>query len=341
MSSGEVSVLNETAYYVLGFLTAAHALFFYEYIITFSQEIQFVWNGKLTGANVLFGLNRYLTLFYCILWFMPEEYSCMGYSTYKAAQAMNAIQCSLYALWAVFSAFRVYAIGGGIRMIPAMILALGFVPVATNIYNFTHQIFYVSPSGQCSSLSAISVPVQTKFIIATRVCMMVSDVLALIVTWRVTWAVRSENVDCAGFTLTTLLLRDGTVYFAVLLTLNLLQTILWATQVFLNVSIIAEIITSILISRFFLNLRAEHYASTGTATDRDSMSMSDLTFQSRILGNIGATLDHEAPWANAYSAQFSGSEMPTCSDDEWDDAELHAGDETFDARGQEYIISDV
>jgi len=96
-----------------------------------------------------------------------------------------------------------------------------------------------------------------------------------------------------------------------------------------------------MISRFFLNLRIEHYATTGITTDSDSMSsVSEISFPSRILGNTGATLDHEALWAGSYSAQFSGSEMPGC-DDEWNDGELHTGDETFDARGQQYDIPGV
>ena len=39
------------------------ALLTYDYLLTFSGEIQFVWSRKFSGATVVFVLNRYVTLF--------------------------------------------------------------------------------------------------------------------------------------------------------------------------------------------------------------------------------------------------------------------------------------
>ena len=41
----------------------------YEYLITFSVEVEIFWTKKLNGATVLFFLNRYLVLFYQMLEF--------------------------------------------------------------------------------------------------------------------------------------------------------------------------------------------------------------------------------------------------------------------------------
>ncbi len=38
------------------------ALIFYEYSLTFLNEIRFIWRGKFSGVTVLFLLNRYTTL---------------------------------------------------------------------------------------------------------------------------------------------------------------------------------------------------------------------------------------------------------------------------------------
>ena len=38
------------------------ALVLYEYIVTFSTEVQLFWGRKITGATVLFFLNRYMKL---------------------------------------------------------------------------------------------------------------------------------------------------------------------------------------------------------------------------------------------------------------------------------------
>lgn len=43
----------------------------YEYIITFSEEVQLFWRRKPTGAIVLFLLNRYLLLFAILMPWIP------------------------------------------------------------------------------------------------------------------------------------------------------------------------------------------------------------------------------------------------------------------------------
>ena len=45
-------------YVVLG--TPNQVLMVYEHIITFRQEFRYFWQGKVTGASILFCLNRYL-----------------------------------------------------------------------------------------------------------------------------------------------------------------------------------------------------------------------------------------------------------------------------------------
>ncbi len=39
-------------------------MFWYEYIINFDREIYLFWNKEITGATILFFVNRYSTLFY-------------------------------------------------------------------------------------------------------------------------------------------------------------------------------------------------------------------------------------------------------------------------------------
>ena len=44
----------------------AVVLVIYEYIITFSTEVQLFWAGEVTGASVLFFVNRYMLLVYTL-----------------------------------------------------------------------------------------------------------------------------------------------------------------------------------------------------------------------------------------------------------------------------------
>ena len=43
------------------------ALVIYEYLVTFSTEVQLFWAGEVTGASVLFFVNRYMLLVYALL----------------------------------------------------------------------------------------------------------------------------------------------------------------------------------------------------------------------------------------------------------------------------------
>ena len=43
------------------------ALIVFEHCITFEMEVDYFWKQKLTGASVLFYLNRYIMLLYLLL----------------------------------------------------------------------------------------------------------------------------------------------------------------------------------------------------------------------------------------------------------------------------------
>ena len=53
-------------------------LIIYEYLVTFSTEVQLFWAGEVTGASVLFFVNRYMQLVYTLLvlfQFLPIVYT--------------------------------------------------------------------------------------------------------------------------------------------------------------------------------------------------------------------------------------------------------------------------
>ncbi|TBU45408.1 hypothetical protein BD309DRAFT_860224 [Dichomitus squalens] len=45
-------------------------LYLWEWVITTGEEATHFWNGKLTGASVLFFLNRYLSMGYLLMNFL-------------------------------------------------------------------------------------------------------------------------------------------------------------------------------------------------------------------------------------------------------------------------------
>ena len=59
------------AYEPSHYLTTS-ALIFFEYIITFDQEVKLFWGKKLTGAIGLFFANRYTTVVYTIYFMLTK-----------------------------------------------------------------------------------------------------------------------------------------------------------------------------------------------------------------------------------------------------------------------------
>ena len=59
-----VALPSEFSYATLGHSIhgAFTALILYDYILTFSQEVRWVWKQKITGASVIFFVNRYFML---------------------------------------------------------------------------------------------------------------------------------------------------------------------------------------------------------------------------------------------------------------------------------------
>ncbi|KAK7685607.1 hypothetical protein QCA50_011474 [Cerrena zonata] len=98
---------------------------------------------------------------------------------------------------------------------------------------------------------------------------------------------------------TTLLIRDGTIYFCVLLLLHTVFFITLQFDLLLNpLPLFIDVLTTILISRFMLNLRSVFVSASPTngvtPTTVRITTFSDPEFASRldIVGNLGAPLDH-------------------------------------------------
>ncbi|KAI0916179.1 hypothetical protein AcV5_003187 [Taiwanofungus camphoratus] len=102
-----------------------------------------------------------------------------------------------------------------------------------------------------------------------------------------------------------LLLRDGTLYFILLLVLNISSMVLYLLNLSQNASVFTISVSTILISRFLLNVRRVHYS---TIVDMDTLCLSsaysyqtgdsrsrpsDVRFASTFKDNVDVVFDHE------------------------------------------------
>ncbi|KIP07078.1 hypothetical protein PHLGIDRAFT_118417 [Phlebiopsis gigantea 11061_1 CR5-6] len=319
----EAAVLTTTTYLEL----AATALFFYDYLLTFAQEVKCIWARKPTGASFLFALNRYavfvnrlVRLVQLMSWkgFLEKDadrtwvlpHLLLGWALMPATLQ---VQRNMEAI-AGFSALRMYAIYGKDRRILAFVLTLGLVNPCVNIYYNTTLMFQAMPPpfkgcGQESSLDVTngnqttdlalmrhspSSYHPTTVVLFGAIFTILFESIVLALTWNRTadiWTMLRKRQSHTG--LVELLCRDGTIYFLVLLVLTGLSMISIRDQMFNNMPAITDTLTSICLARFMLNLRSIGLKS-GRLTSSSSGSTlpyGDLKFATcRFVGNLGAPL---------------------------------------------------
>ncbi|KAJ3556589.1 hypothetical protein NM688_g1944 [Phlebia brevispora] len=230
----------------------------------------------------------------------------------------------LFSTLAAFSALRVFALLGRNCLAFVLVLTLGLVPAAVDLYTIRFSSFHYvdDPVLGSSCYTKIHLPtsvlLRDRFSVglAGRICWLVSETAVLIVTWIKTFrhvqeAYRARLYAQCG----EILLRDGarssslpdhgqlncssakgSLYFASLLLLNAAELLIEQYPDFKYSDPIAAIYQaaqSILISRFLINLRL---VNTRRDEELDSSRSSVLKFLvlsvDTVVGNMGEDLDY-------------------------------------------------
>lgn len=258
----------------------AAVIVLYDHILTFSQEVNLLWNAKLRGGTLVFFFNRYVAL----AWSIYMILSVFPWSSIKSCEAVNiadqTLLLTLYVVWAAFSSLRVFATSGRNWIFTAVTATLALGPFAGDLALYagtSYSIFTLPVLGdQCNVSFGLSYPQIAKVSIVIRSCLISSDVIVLATILCNTRQMFRSTRD--GASLAALLRRDGLQYFIVLLCLNVLDMILFFTHVFENTtSSFIVPISSIVISRCLLNLR--EVAVAHGPSDESHMS-SSLDFAS-------------------------------------------------------------
>ncbi|EIW58770.1 uncharacterized protein TRAVEDRAFT_20676 [Trametes versicolor FP-101664 SS1] len=290
----------------------AFALLLYDYILTFRHEVRFVWGRKISGATALFLVNRYFIilpyLLGVVMQFPIQSKACPGIGRFVAV-----LEFLPYIIWATFSALRAYALSGRTTAIGIVIFILSLVPVGVNAYYFsTFSYINLDAPLNCNELSDITPQLSKNLTIVSRATLMAADVLVIAVTWANTYGLRKASRDARISTsFSTILLRDGTIYFVVLVAMNAVQMMLNAVKVSRGVAfvthrwisnkhppqpsnmiaqasyvtILEEPITSILVSRFILNLREVDHRGANGGGGSDTLLSSAGTGSSFVVGH--------------------------------------------------------
>ncbi|PCH34571.1 hypothetical protein WOLCODRAFT_139444, partial [Wolfiporia cocos MD-104 SS10] len=289
-------------------LTAPLILVLYEHAITLSAEYDLVWRHKMTSVSIVFLLNRYTILAWSILSYLMLP----AFSWKSVASCDSTLQiwfvCTMIweCIWAVFGALRVYAVSGRKWILSAVIFALGLInpvsiafSIASNMSSRCHIHETHNPGSERIEL------ITNRFVFAAHIGLILSDIIILTVTWsKMLKFKRAIGVESRRISsLFKVMLVDGTIYFLILLALNILQIVLWVTNTFQTLTVYMTPLFAITMSRFLLNLRtcgvsSRSQDSDGNAVDslelmsHQGCTEDDTVFLSTFIGCMGATLHY-------------------------------------------------
>lgn len=307
--------LSELGNYVQ---VSAIALTYYEYLLAIPSETKLIWQQRFSAATVIYAANRYALLGFCsvqlasLLYTSPSSVpiSILGSSPHDlSCSVLFRLRdlCTLTIDLALtgFTALRIYAIYGMNKRIFALILALGLGSPAVQIFNMViYTPVSLGPHKMCVSVinSRNSLKITQTATSARYLLALAFEASAVVLTWYRTFSqwrlARSFNVS----SLTTLFLRDGTLYFLALLILTLMTLIATLRLSiytplsirYLNLaSIFVFPLSSICLSKFILSLRSLNASNESGLWDQESTQQNAVQFRSRttaFLGNLGAQL---------------------------------------------------
>ncbi|EED83380.1 predicted protein [Postia placenta Mad-698-R] len=195
--NGELSSAAVMDYYwiavsVVNVEVPNQGLLLFDCLISLGQEVHVVWGRKLTGASILYLLLRYSAVLNAIVVIVALSNS-----------ACQAALCLVMTIaQTTLSAFHVYAIQGGRWEVALLVMTIGLVPVATNIWGLYEQ----KPTivfGFCTTYWSAAIHIDT------------SNALVLLATWKATYGIKrlAERAK-VKVSISTLLFRDGVYLFA-------------------------------------------------------------------------------------------------------------------------------
>ncbi|KAI0820864.1 hypothetical protein BC628DRAFT_1465142, partial [Trametes gibbosa] len=171
-----------------------------------------------------------------------------------------------YFIWNAFSTLRVYAICGRDWRIAAFVCFAMMGPIVGNIYDLpSERPVNLPPPYNCEVGNSVTIQLMFLVVLVSRISLIVGDAVVLAVTWWKTYRIK-KAADAAQMktSIIDLLLRDGSCcLLQTMLLLNILHIVINYVESVSFMGDIANVLTSVLISRFIMNLRDIDGKDTG------------------------------------------------------------------------------
>ncbi|KAI0760553.1 hypothetical protein C8Q74DRAFT_1207827, partial [Fomes fomentarius] len=284
------------------------ALVLYEHAITLGTEVQQIWRRHLSGATVLFIMTRYLILLDQILVMISlSSIRSLEVGHCRTLTWLHAVTTSiLIVVMSAVAAVRVYALWNRDLRLFALVMATGVLPALANLYFRSASTVYIIPTKlfSCQAApTAMSAGAYTSLSIATRIVSIFSDGLVVVLTWVKTYRVFVLTRKIKLRTnYSTLILRDGTLYFLAVCVLNLIA-IVYVMNIGANLlnDMIVNL-SALLMARFLLNLRDQRHQNEDLSLPltayTDSLypskpSLSSVRFSPALVDSMGGLVGDE------------------------------------------------
>lgn len=268
---------------------AAVALLLYHVSLNLTHVLRCLWERR-SIANLLSIVNWLAIVGTAITNIVP-----LPMDNIPRCAAVTNVYFTVYlvnaAMLPLVAALRVHALSGRNWYCVLPVWFLGMVPVCTTVWFMIQEAFVIIPQLGCMSSLPISSANYSAIVITSRASVVVSDALVIAVTWyyisrtsllrtqltREIWTTRPN--------ITTVMLRDGTLYFLVISLLNTLDLIVDVVTIRggnqgINITDFILPMSSILVSQFLICIREASERSTRVLSSQslsfiDSQQASD------------------------------------------------------------------
>ncbi|OBZ73162.1 hypothetical protein A0H81_07307 [Grifola frondosa] len=237
-------------------------------------------------------------------------------------------------IWAAFSSLRTYALSGRNRTLGLLVFILSLVPLGTNMYTFTQRTFFLEPPPiYCASNDGPPAAVTARctgtlhHLVEYISCredgspgefaVVFGDGFAS--KWNCLLRVSSHPISFS------LLLKRPRQSRSILLIFNVIHIALTLGEQFTYLILLESPISSILISRFILNLRDVDTTSGNITLDTGSPSFvrshvpNTLAFAPGFVESMGVSL-HLGPRSSEECSTISTSDLHAVGDEGEDGA---------------------
>ncbi|KAH9889269.1 hypothetical protein C8Q73DRAFT_654178, partial [Cubamyces lactineus] len=276
-------------------ILASSVLLWYDFALTLAMEYRRIWQREFSGATIVYFTMRYIAVIERVFLIhkafvlhSSEKVGCGG-----IAHVDDALVFLNYLAFSAFICLRVYGVCGRNWTPLLAVLLLTIVGPILGLYEAAHYVTVsAGPPVGCVYIYDVSSSVTMK---ATTIT---AGVILVVLTWMKTVDIKRQSLRTRMHTpLADLLLRDGTYrLFTIgatkLVLISLLagdrNSILPELAVWLAWPYFSQVITSICLSRFMLDLRGLQFADRLGGDVEEPLHWSDV--------HVYGVHEHDAPY---------------------------------------------